>query len=284
MFQNPEGHKFDIMWGKNSDTFTSTLPPMQEDLVKTYDKMFSPEKGKGIIGGGISQIESKRSPVVSLLSSMGAVGANRNFFGGKITKPEDTQLQKVGKSLGYIANQNMDIPIGAQNISKLIAKGNRNPQDYIISGVGLGTVGKNPANEKQETIFKRQKGYKNLGIPENDATMKEMDKLYTETNKTTSFLPVVPRSIKINGKPTKLNPQQHDAYEQKVDKISYYLRKKAVNSKTYKMANTEEKLKYFDSVNKSVKQAVRIMMFNDSPKKYNKYTQEILDNYDTFTK
>ena len=67
-------------------------------------------------------------------------------------------------------------------------------------------------------------------------------------------------------------------------KINYYLRQKALNSDNFKMMDNEEKVKYMRDLNSSVDQAVKSVLFNHSPKKQEKYTQEIIDNYDTFTK
>ena len=46
----------------------------------------------------------------------------------------------------------------------------------------------------------------------------------------------------------------------------------------------EERIKYMRNLNSSIDQAVKSVLFNHSPKKQEKYTQEIIDNYDTFTK
>lgn len=92
------------------------------------------------------------------------------------------------------------------------------------------------------------------------------------------------RSIDINGVRTKLNPKEYSAYQKDYGKINYYLRQKALNSDTFKMMNSEEKVKYMQDLNSSVDQAVKSVLFNHSPKRQEKYTQEIIDNYDTFTK
>ena len=48
--------------------------------------------------------------------------------------------------------------------------------------------------------------------------------------------------------------------------------------------NSDEQIGYLNKMNKGVTQAVKIMMFNDSPKKIQPFAQEIIDNYDTFIK
>src|SRR5574344_1065642 len=92
------------------------------------------------------------------------------------------------------------------------------------------------------------------------------------------------RSIDINGVRTKLSPKEYSQYQKDYGKINYYLRQKALKSKTWKMANSEEKIKYMRDLNSSIDQAVKSVLFNHSPKRQEKYTQEIIDNYDTFTK
>src|SRR5574344_978423 len=92
------------------------------------------------------------------------------------------------------------------------------------------------------------------------------------------------RSIDINGVRTKLSPKEYSQYQKDYGKINYYLRQKALKSKTWKMSNSEEKIKYMQDLNSSIDQAVKSVLFNHSPKRQEKYTQEIIDNYDTFTK
>src|SRR5574344_1251503 len=92
------------------------------------------------------------------------------------------------------------------------------------------------------------------------------------------------RSININGERIKLNPKQYSEYQKDYGKINYYLRQKALNSETFKSMNNEEKIEYMRDLNSSIDQAVKSILFGHSPKKQARYTQEILDNYDTFTK
>ena len=70
----------------------------------------------------------------------------------------------------------------------------------------------------------------------------------------------------------------------RIDKINYYLRQKALNSETFKSMNNEEKVEYMRDLNSSIDQAIKSVLFNHSPKRQARFTQEILDNYDTFTK
>ena len=88
----------------------------------------------------------------------------------------------------------------------------------------------------------------------------------------------------INGVRTKLSPKEYSAYQKDYGKINYFMRQKAMKSKTWKMANNEERIKYMQNLNSSIDQAVKSVLFNHSPKRQEKYTQEIIDNYDTFTK
>lgn len=156
MYDNPDGHKFDIMWGKNSNVYTGTLTPANEDVVKLADKTFG-EKGKGIIGGPVAFAEGKGSPVVRLSKSFSEVAQNKNYFGKDIYDKEATPLEKTGESIEYIAAQNADVPIGFQNWDKLNKKGDTNPVDYVLSGVGIGTVGSNPENAKKEKRIRNKR-------------------------------------------------------------------------------------------------------------------------------
>ena len=92
------------------------------------------------------------------------------------------------------------------------------------------------------------------------------------------------RSIDVNGERIKLSPKQYSSYQKDYGKISYYLRQKAMASDDFKNMDNEEKVKYMQDVNTSVDQAVKSVLFGHNPKKRARYTQDILDNYDTFTK
>src|SRR5574344_1167474 len=92
------------------------------------------------------------------------------------------------------------------------------------------------------------------------------------------------RSIDINGVRTKLSPKKYSEYQKDYGKINYYLRQKALNSETFNSMDNEEKVKYMRDLNSSVDQAVKSVLFNHSPKNQAKFTQDIIDNYDTFTK
>lgn len=92
------------------------------------------------------------------------------------------------------------------------------------------------------------------------------------------------RSIDINGERIKLNPKQYSEYQKDYGKINYYLRQKALKSENFNSMDNEEKVKYMRDLNSSIDQAVKSVLFGHSPKKQARYTQDILDNYDTFTK
>lgn len=92
------------------------------------------------------------------------------------------------------------------------------------------------------------------------------------------------RSININGERIKLDPKQYSEYQKDYGKINYYLRQKALKSENFNSMNNEEKVKYMRDLNSSIDQAVKSVLFGHSPKKQARYTQEIIDNYDTFTK
>jgi len=124
----------------------------------------------------------------------------------------------------------------------------------------------------------------NTSTVKNDEVLNKSFDLYKNEDNARALMPVATKSIKINGEQLKLDNKQISKYQEDMGKIGYHLREKALNNPDFKAMDDSEKVKYLDKLNQSVNQAVKIKLFKANPKKYESFTQDILDNYDTFTK
>ena len=229
-------------------------------FLQNYNKIMSDVKDKGIAEAGANFAASIPSQFVPTL--LGQV--NQAFDN---TTRETYSPNKLQQGLNTAGAK---IPFVAQTLPERVNVKGEPIQRYESTGITrLGDIFLNP------TFINKKK---------DDVVIKQMNKLYQETGEIAPLLPVAQRTIKVNGEQKKLTGEEVNKYQKEVGKISYYLRKKAIESDSFKSMNSDEQIDYLNKMNKGVTQAVKIIMFNDSPKKIQPFAQQILDNYDTFTK
>lgn len=229
-------------------------------FLQNYNKIMSDIKDKGLTEAGANFAASIPSQFVPTALSQ----VNQSFDN---TARETYSPNKLQQGLNVAGAK---IPFVAQTLPERVNVKGEPVQRYESTGITrLGDIFLNP------TFINKKK---------NDVVIKEMNKLYNDTGEIAPLLPVVQRTIKVNGEQKKLTGKEVNQYQKEVGKISYYLRKKALESDTFKSMNSDEKIDYLSKMNKGVTQAVKIMMFKDNPKKIQPFAQEIIDNYDTFTK
>lgn len=229
-------------------------------FLQNYNQIMSDIKDKGLAQAGANFTASIPSQFVPT-----ALGQINQAFDNTVR--ETYSPNKLQQGLNVAGAK---IPFVAQTLPARVNVKGEPVQRYESTGITrLGDIFLNP------TFINKKK---------NDVVIKEMNKLYNDTGEIAPLLPVAQRTIKVNGEQKKLTGKEVNQYQKEVGKISYYLRKKALESDTFKSMNSDEKIDYLRKMNKGVTQAVKVMMFNDSPKKIQPFAQEIIDNYDTFTK
>jgi hypothetical protein len=229
-------------------------------FLQNYNKAMSDIKEGGIAQAGANFASSVPSQFVPTALSQ----VNQAFDN---TTRETYSPNKLQQGLNQAIAK---LPLAAQTLPERVNVKGEPVQRYESTGITrLGDIFLNP------TFINKKK---------DDTVIKEMNKLYNETGEIAPLLPVAQRSIKVNGKQKKLTGKEVNQYQKEVGKISYNLRKRALDNDTFKAMNSDEKVDYLNKINKGVTQAVKIMMFNDNPKKIQPFAQQILDNYDTFTK
>src|SRR5574344_602414 len=229
-------------------------------FLQNYNKIMSDIKQDGIAQAGANFAASIPSQFVPTALSQ----VNQAFDN---TARETYSPHKLQQGLNVAGAK---IPFVAQTLPARVNVKGEPIQRYESTGVTrLGDIFLNP------TFINKKK---------NDVVIKEMNKLYQETKEAIPLLPVADRTIDTPDGRKKLSSKEYTQYQTKLGKINYYLRKKAVESDTFKMMNNEEKLNYLEKVNEATNNAVKYMLFGIEPKSQKSFTQDILDNYDTFTK
>ena len=92
------------------------------------------------------------------------------------------------------------------------------------------------------------------------------------------------RSMTINGKMHYLNNEEYSNFQRDYGKINHNLRQYAFENKLFSRMKDGDITKYLSDINNSALQAVRIMQLGDKPKKYHRYTQSILSDYENWVK
>ena len=229
-------------------------------FLQNYNKIVGDIKQDGIAQAGVNFLASVPSQFVpTALSQLNQLADN--------TARETYSPNKLQQGLNVAGSK---IPFVAQTLPKRYNVAGEEQQRYETQGVArAGDVFLNL------TFINKKK---------NDPVIKEMTTLYKDTEETAPLLPVAQRTIKINGEKVKLTGKQASEYQRDMGKIGYYLRKQALNSEDYRALSPDEKVDYLQNVNKSVNQAVKMTLFGETPNKYARYTQDILDNYEDFKK
>src|SRR5574344_228085 len=241
-------------------------------------------KGVGQISGDLAQedVQGKQESAVQrgnqpIANIVGQHIPLAGFMGNMRNIVDPYSREQYTQDLGqYITNKTINrIPFASQSL----------PLRYGITGEPVMMTNiKNPIARTAGELFDPF-SVRNYTPNQTIDTMKSLTKQAKGIKGNKAFnIKKAKRSIDINGVRTKLSPKEYSQYQKDYGKINYYLRQKALKSKTWKMSNSEEKVKYMQDLNSSIDQAVKSVLFNHSPKRQEKYTQEIIDNYDTFTK
>jgi len=227
-------------------------------FLQNYNKILGDIKQDGIAQAGINFVASTPSQFVpTALSQVNQLADN--------TARETYSPNKLQQGFNVAGAK---IPFVAQTLPEQFDVTGQSKQRYETQGAArVGDVFLNP------TFINKKK---------NDPVIKEMKSLYEATEEIAPLLPVAQRTVKINGEYRKLTGKEVSTYQKDMGKIGYYLRKRALESDNYKNLSPDEKVDYLQNINKSVNQAVKMTLFDEAPSKYARYTQEILDNYDTF--
>ena len=124
-----------------------------------------------------------------------------------------------------------------------------------------------------------------------NATNETLNKLSDEMadsdvkGKTQIALKKSKRTVKVNGENMKLNNEEYSKFQRDYGRLNYVLRERALNNPDFDSLSNEEKTQYFTELRQSVEEAVKIMQLGHEPaRKLKPYTQEILENYNSYIK
>jgi len=153
-----------------------------------------------------------------------------------------------------------------------------NPMARVASeAVDFGIRNKN-SDETYDTLNKYYKDLKEVNKQREEA---DKDKIEGINN---VRLSKAARTQQINGKRYRLNNKEYSDFQRDYGKIHYNLTRKAFENKAFSKLGGDETVKYLSELNKSALQAVKIKQLGDSPKRIYDYTEEILRDYEQWTK
>ena len=129
-------------------------------------------------------------------------------------------------------------------------------------------------------------GVRNYNNDKTNNELNELSERMKDTDvrgKTQVALKKSKRTVRANGENVKLDNEKYSNFQREYGRINYLLRKRALDNPEFAQLSDSEKTEYLMELRQSVEEAVKIMQFNHEPtRKLKPYTQEILDNYDSY--